>query len=420
MKRNLLFSIFIVIFILVFSTSAFAVSNIKVNINGSSLSFDNPPVIQNNTVLVPMRAIFEALGADVTWDSASKTITGTNGQTTIFLTINSSKALKDGEVIELSVPAKSINNSTMVPLRFISESFDCDVTWDKLIQTVSITTTDGTESSSTQTEEEISADNLTDIPVKVKSVKLYRYVDDAAILTKTNELAKNIDKEFGVELSLNHETINKEAYKPLTVNITTNNGVVEIDRQEFNILISSGVTSSSDTIMVSMDKLIKYNEDINDYRINILDGDTVLYTASLKLFYDSTEDEEFVKLMTVESFKFFGNITKDWIDYGSRTYFTSFNGRYQALGIEIIVSYPELATEKTLPVTFIFYAPGGHKQTLTHDYYLSGSAAMFDSMLYWQYSNQCFSSGNYKVEAYIYDTLIGSGNFTVNKTMRTP
>ncbi len=146
MKRKLFYIILAAIFVLIFSMTAFASSIIKVNINGDTLSFTNPPVIQNGTTLVPMRAIFEALGAEVNWDSKTKTVTGTKNDTKILLTINCPNGKKNGQDIKLTVPAKIINGNTFVPLRFISESFDCNIAWNNLTKIINITTKSETES----------------------------------------------------------------------------------------------------------------------------------------------------------------------------------------------------------------------------------------------------------------------------------
>ena len=139
MKKKLLCLVLVLIFLLTYSTSAFAANNINVNINGRNLIFDNPPVMQNGTTLVPMRTIFEVLGATVIWDGNARIVTASKDDTTVSLKIDSINCTKNGQAITLSSPAKVINGSTMVPLRFVSESFSCDVTWINDQHTVYIT-----------------------------------------------------------------------------------------------------------------------------------------------------------------------------------------------------------------------------------------------------------------------------------------
>lgn len=113
-------------------------SNITVKINGIPVAFDQPPIIENGRTLVPLRAIFEALGADVQWDGNTQTVTSTKGGTKISLQIGSTKMYVNGNAITLDVPAKVINSRTLVPVRAISEAFGCKVDWNGDTQTVII------------------------------------------------------------------------------------------------------------------------------------------------------------------------------------------------------------------------------------------------------------------------------------------
>ena len=112
---------------------------IKVTYNGRELAFDQPPVIRDDRTLVPMRAIFEALGADVDWNEKTRTATGTKDGKRISITIGENRININGENTELDVAAQLINERTMIPVRAISEAFDCRVDWDSSSKTVIIT-----------------------------------------------------------------------------------------------------------------------------------------------------------------------------------------------------------------------------------------------------------------------------------------
>lgn len=109
-------------------SSAFA-DDITVKLNGSKLTFDQPPVIQDGRTLVPMRAIFEALNCTVEWNGDIKEITAISDNSTIKLTIDKKEALIDSEEYTLDVPPQIINDRTLVPVRFIAESLKCKVDW---------------------------------------------------------------------------------------------------------------------------------------------------------------------------------------------------------------------------------------------------------------------------------------------------
>ena len=112
---------------------------IKVMVNGKKVLFDVLPTSQNGRTLVPLRAIFEALGAEIEWDGETQTIKATKGDLSISLQIGSNNMTVNGENKELEVPAQSIDGRTLVPVRAISEAFGCDVQWDGDSSAVEIT-----------------------------------------------------------------------------------------------------------------------------------------------------------------------------------------------------------------------------------------------------------------------------------------
>lgn len=113
---------------------------ITVKYNNGVINFDQLPIIENGRTLVPLRAIFEKIGADVEWDGDTQTVTATKGDISISLTINSTTAIKNGQNITLDVPAKIVSGRTLVPVRFVSDCFGVNVEWDGATQTVILTT----------------------------------------------------------------------------------------------------------------------------------------------------------------------------------------------------------------------------------------------------------------------------------------
>lgn len=115
-------------------------NEISVYINETRVEFDVNPVIENDRTLVPMRAIFEALGAEIQWDDASRTVTATKGSDVIQVTIDDPAMRKNDQTILLDVPAKIVDERTLVPVRAISEGLDASVEWDAENQQVLIHT----------------------------------------------------------------------------------------------------------------------------------------------------------------------------------------------------------------------------------------------------------------------------------------
>lgn len=128
-----------------------AAGDISVFVNGEPLEFDVPPIIENERTLVPMRAIFEALGAKVSWDGDTATVTAKKGEDTLSITIGSNILYKNGAATELDVPAKIVDERTLVPVRAVSESFDAEVDWNGEEQSVLITTAKQPEPTETPT-----------------------------------------------------------------------------------------------------------------------------------------------------------------------------------------------------------------------------------------------------------------------------
>ena len=87
-----------------------------------------------------MRAIFEALGAQIEWDDANKTVTARKGETTISLKIDDRRAYINQEPVELDVPARIKNSRTLVPVRILAESFKAHVGWEDTMRAVIIET----------------------------------------------------------------------------------------------------------------------------------------------------------------------------------------------------------------------------------------------------------------------------------------
>ncbi|NLG53457.1 MAG: copper amine oxidase N-terminal domain-containing protein, partial [Clostridiales bacterium] len=110
---------------------------INVTVNGSPVVFDVPPQLVNDRIMLPMRAVFEALGASVDYNDG--VITAVSGGKTIIHTIGESTVYVNNEAIETDVPSFVTNGRTLVPLSFISEALGADVQWVEETQTVVIT-----------------------------------------------------------------------------------------------------------------------------------------------------------------------------------------------------------------------------------------------------------------------------------------
>lgn len=113
-------------------------NSINISIDGNYIKFDVQPQIINGRTLVPMRKIFEELGATVDWDDSTQTAIGTKENTVVKFTINDYTMYKNESANTLDVPAQLIDGRTLIPLRAVSEAFGCQVGWDGNDSIVSI------------------------------------------------------------------------------------------------------------------------------------------------------------------------------------------------------------------------------------------------------------------------------------------
>lgn len=136
MKR-ILSNIFLVL-VLIFVPAWSVGQDTIVVIDGEGYMFDPSPVNVEGRKLVPMRPLFEAFGANVHWDSGTNTVICYIGGNEIHIPIEGYTAVIDGEEKLVDVPARLINGSTFVPLRFIGEALGYAVNWDNATKTIQI------------------------------------------------------------------------------------------------------------------------------------------------------------------------------------------------------------------------------------------------------------------------------------------
>ena len=111
----------------------------QIYLNNAVLKTEVSPVNQNGRVLVPMRTIFENLGATVNYDRLTQAITATKDGTVVRMALGSRNALVNNVAVKLDQPARAYYGRTLVPLRFVSEAMGADVDYNSNTRTVLIT-----------------------------------------------------------------------------------------------------------------------------------------------------------------------------------------------------------------------------------------------------------------------------------------
>lgn len=140
-----LISLLLVCVSMIMPASAFA-DEITVLVNGEQLVTDVAPQIVNDRTMLPMRAIFEALGANVSWVERDRLIFATKGEYMIVMQIDNNQmsvqtvTSDENTAISLDVAPFIYNSRTLVPVRAVAESLDAQVDWVAETRTVIINT----------------------------------------------------------------------------------------------------------------------------------------------------------------------------------------------------------------------------------------------------------------------------------------
>lgn len=142
MKKVLALFISLVLCFSSFGSVFASEDKIGIDIYGKEVTFDVMPVNINGRVLVPLRGIFETLGAKVTWDDATKTVLASRNGTNVKLTIDSKTAYINDKEITLDVAPGIMESRTLVPVRFVSEALGEKVDWIDSTKTVVIVSKD--------------------------------------------------------------------------------------------------------------------------------------------------------------------------------------------------------------------------------------------------------------------------------------
>lgn len=148
------------------------INNPTMIVNDEERSIDDDgtvPIIVNERTLLPVRAVVEAMGGSVEWNEDLRTVTLTKNEDTIKLTIDSEIALLNSEEKNLDTAPTIINDRTMLPIRFIAESFGFNVEWNEKTQEITILQAEANkpnapdlEQSSTSPDMSVSEENLTE------------------------------------------------------------------------------------------------------------------------------------------------------------------------------------------------------------------------------------------------------------------
>ena len=116
---------------------------ISVTVNGEAVAWTDavPFIDANDRTMVPLRAVADAMGLDVSWDAAAREagFSDSGSGKTIFFPIDSTAAHTSGGEVKMDTAAVIVSDRSYAPIRYLAEYFGYTVGWDDAIRTVVIT-----------------------------------------------------------------------------------------------------------------------------------------------------------------------------------------------------------------------------------------------------------------------------------------
>ncbi len=218
----------------------YSAEEVTLVVDGKTLSdLPMPPIIFNDYTLVPAREVFEALGAEVDWISDLYQVYVKYEDDVVMLQIDSTKAYVNGEAMEMSIAPKIINDKTMIPLRFASESIGMEVGWNSQTRVASVskpavTTTTTTTTTEAATETTTAAVNI----VKSgSSANMSGYMSAEYDTVTVNSLTKASDSDSiflaGADGEISSVTVTKLSAEKVAVDI--NNATNGLPSSLYNV-----------------------------------------------------------------------------------------------------------------------------------------------------------------------------------------
>ncbi|HHT47275.1 MAG TPA: septal ring lytic transglycosylase RlpA family protein [Firmicutes bacterium] len=103
---------------------------VKVEVDGKTIKFNNSPLIEEMRILVPMRDFFSAMGAEIFWNSKIKTVCAVTDKIRVNIPVGSYLPTVNDVPVPIDVPAVIVDGRVYIPLRFAAESLGGRVSWD--------------------------------------------------------------------------------------------------------------------------------------------------------------------------------------------------------------------------------------------------------------------------------------------------
>jgi hypothetical protein len=294
--------------------------DVKAMVRGNTYELQSAPVLVNGVTLVPLRFVGEALGANIGWNGDTRTVTLTTSAKTVILSINSKDAVVGKEPVTMEQPAIIMNDTTMVPLRFVAEQLGQTVTYNNQLQTITLTTdvsiaTPVTERKKLSTP---TVDNLIPDPdggkpiaraTQVLSVvvdrngniySLRNYANnDGYIVSKYEPEANRTSTVFQIDAKLNfeYEEVSGDNYNPVPRKNTFLYASYHPDQLYYNPLLDLVYVRGTGGVAYSLEpevKMVTHNFTfIKPIPLDMKNGQTGIGTYYLPAMFETIDGEKF-------------------------------------------------------------------------------------------------------------------------------
>ena len=114
-------------------------AEIKVKLKGEEVVFDQGPILVNEKPMIPLRAVFEKMGASISWDNSTETVLAMCKDTIVMIQIGNEKMFKLDESIVLETPAMLVNDRTLIPIHVVTDVWGSNIEWNSETNEVIIT-----------------------------------------------------------------------------------------------------------------------------------------------------------------------------------------------------------------------------------------------------------------------------------------
>lgn len=172
-----------------FSTMSVTIGEPNLVIDGETIPIDESgsvAYVESGRTMMPVRGIAEAIGADVSFDNRTQTVTVENEETVIAMTIGENEMEVNGQSVMLLSAPKIKEDRTMLPVRDVAEALDCEVEWQQETQTATFTRPYQTKRIIVHSEKADTSNSVASFSANGKTVIQFDNIEDAKACVEIN------------------------------------------------------------------------------------------------------------------------------------------------------------------------------------------------------------------------------------------